>query len=188
MIPLAFRTTRTNRGVTLAELLLAVTIIAILGSLALPNLNSAESLRVDNASAQLRAAFDFARTESIRTGEPHSVELNSVSNTVLVLKIEDFGALSLQPPLVRHPLTKQAYQLDFDDHPSTAPTTLTASSFIFDTIGNRSRVDFSDSGQPIHTDLLNQAHRLTNTNIQLSARGRVQELVLDPITGWVSGL
>src|SRR5687767_3533485 len=59
-----------RRGVTLVELLLALAIIVMLASLAVPAIGRTwERYRVKAAGDQLRAAFTHAHVEAMRTGQ-----------------------------------------------------------------------------------------------------------------------
>lgn len=59
-----------NRGVTLVELLIALAIIVLIASLAIPAVDRAwDRYRVKLAGDQLRAAFGHAHYEAMRTGQ-----------------------------------------------------------------------------------------------------------------------
>lgn len=177
-----------HAGVTLPELLIVVTLIAIIGALAIPSLNSLESLRVTTATSQLTAALRYAREESIRTGLIHSVEFTPASNLAQVLLIPGFGSMSVDRPVVRHPISRQLYSLDLDDDPTTTPSQLDTLTLIFDSVGQQSRIDFMPTGQPVWIDLFDQPFRLVNGSIVLSAQAVQQTINLDPLTGRVTSL
>ena len=68
--------TRHRSGVTLLELLIALTIIVLLASLAVPAVDRAwERYRVKLAGDQLRAAFGHAHYEAMRTGQIQVVRM-----------------------------------------------------------------------------------------------------------------
>lgn len=175
-----------HTGVTLPELLIVVTLIAVMGTFATPSLNSLESLRVTTATAQLTSALRYAREESIRTGQIHSVEFAPDINRVQVLLIPSFGSMSVTRPVVRHPISRQLYTLDLDDNPSTSPAQFDTLTLNFDNVGQQSRIDFMPSGQPVWIDIFDQPYRLLNGSIVLSAQASQQTITLDGLTGRVS--
>lgn len=187
MSTLAIVTPRIRQaGVTLPELLIVVTLIAVMGTLATPSLNSLESLRVTTATAQLAAALRYAREESIRTGSIHSVEFAPANHRAQVLLIPSFTIMSVNRPVVRHPISRQLYSLDLDDDPTTSPSQLQTLTLNFDTVGQRSRVDFMPTGQPVWIDNFEQPHLMTNGSIVLSAQAVQQTITLDRLTGRVT--
>ncbi len=173
-------------GVTLPELLIVVTLIAIVGTIAVPSLNSLESVRVASATTELTAALSYARDEAIRTGSIHSVEFTAANHLVQVVKITDFGTMALNRPVVRHPISRQLYSLDLDDDPTTSPTQLVNLTLDFDNVGQQQRVDFMPSGQPVWIDIFDQPYRLLSGSIVLSAQATEQTITLDGFTGRIT--
>lgn len=173
-------------GVTLPELLIVVTLIAIVGTIAVPSLNSLESVRVTSATAELSAALRYARDEAIRTGSIHSVEFTNATHLAQVLKIPDFSAMAVNRPVVRHPNSRQLYSLDLDDDPTTSPTQLITLTLDFDNVGQQQRVDFMPSGQPVWIDIFDQPYRLLSGSITLSAQANQQTITLDGFTGRIT--
>ncbi len=175
-----------SAGVTLPELLVVVTLIAVVGTFAMPSLNSLESLRITSATAELSAALRFAREEAIRTGAIHSVEFPAGSHAAQVLKITDFSIMTVNRPVVRHPVSRQRYRLDLDQDPGTSPTELRSILLTFDGVGAKRRVDFMPTGQPVWIDIFDQPYRLLNGSIVLRAQEVNATITLDGLTGRVS--
>ncbi|MCB1753920.1 MAG: GspH/FimT family pseudopilin [Gammaproteobacteria bacterium] len=90
------------------EVLLVVAILAITASVALPTLSSADSKYLDIAANDLAQAIRFARSEAIRTGQPHGINLDE-SDTRFRLYVYTSSA----EYIVRNPLDKSLYQLNF---------------------------------------------------------------------------
>lgn len=173
-------------GVTLPELLIVVTLIAIMGTIALPSLNSLESVRVTSATAELSAALRFARDEAIRTGSIHSVEFTTANHLAQVVKITNFSAMTMNSPVVRHPISRQLYSLDLDDDPTTSPTQLLSLTLDFDNVGQQQRLDFMPSGQPVWIDIFDQPYRLLTGSIVLSAQTTQQTITVNGFTGRIT--
>ncbi len=69
-------------GMTLIELMTAVSILAILMTLAVPNFNSLiASVRLSSATSELTASLTRARNESIRSGNRVTVCRSNAANT-----------------------------------------------------------------------------------------------------------
>lgn len=71
-----------QRGVTLVELLVVLTIAAILLTIGVPNLRSyTERSRLDNAASELLSALQFARSEAIRRSTPVGFSSNGAAGS-----------------------------------------------------------------------------------------------------------
>lgn len=173
-------------GVTLPELLIVVTILAVVGTFAMPSLNSLESLRINAATAELAAALRYAREEAIRTGDIYSVEFPSGTHAAQVVQIDDFSVMAITRPVVRHPISRRLYNLDLENDPTTSPTQLSSLVLDFDSVGQQRRVDFMPTGQPVWIDIFEQPYRLLNGSIVLQAQAVQTTIVLDGLTGRVT--
>lgn len=97
-----------NQGFTLVEVLVVVAIMAITASVALPTLSSADAKYLDITANDFAQAIRFARSESIRTGQGHGVNLDQSDSRFRVYIYTTAIDYS-----VRNPIYKSLYQLDF---------------------------------------------------------------------------
>lgn len=69
---------KTNRGISMVELLIAIVIVSILAALAVPNFGGAiRKIRFNNVSANVLSSVRYARSAAISTQKPHGVFFNT---------------------------------------------------------------------------------------------------------------
>lgn len=105
-------TTRQS-GFALVELVVVIGLLAVIAAIAYPSLSSDKSRDLDMAATNFAAAIRFARTESIRTGEPHGFRF-----LVNQYRIRVFRADTQVTPWtwiwdVYHPVDKVLYDYTF---------------------------------------------------------------------------
>ena len=113
-----------SRGLTLIELLMVLIILAITASVAVPALNPASYYQLDAGAAEIANAIRFARSESIRTGEPYGFHQQSTQNRIRVFRANT-QTIPWSPVYdVYHPLSKQLYDIDLDGLPIVSVETV----------------------------------------------------------------
>jgi len=100
-------------GYTLVELIITVTILVIIAAIAVPAASTDSEKRLQEIAAEFAAAMRFARSESMRTGEPHGFRF--LTNQY---RIRVFTADTAANPWtwiwdVYHPVDKQLYDYTF---------------------------------------------------------------------------
>ncbi len=100
-------------GYTLVELVISITIIAVIAAIAVPAFSPADDKELEQVAAEFATAMRFARSEAIRTGKPHGFRFLTNEYRVSV-----FTADTQVNPWtwvwdVYHPLTKQLYDYTF---------------------------------------------------------------------------
>lgn len=184
-----FLTSLQCRGFTVTELLVVVIIVGLLAVVATPALRSADPNKVDLAATQLAEALRFARSEAMRTGQVHSVQVRQNE--------EDFAAektdLSFEPAgaefILRHPVTKQLFEQDFDDPGPVLGVDISNSqdAFHYAGLGRRQRLMFDANGQPIYIKpIAGETYHLTSANIKLKLGDRQLQVRVAPYTGRVT--
>ena len=79
---------REERGYTLVELVIVVTVLALIAAIAVPSLSSGPKKDLDLAAQEFAAAMRFARSESIRTGEPYGFLQQSGAKRIRVYRLD----------------------------------------------------------------------------------------------------
>ena len=171
-------------GYTLIELVITVTIIAVIAAIAMPAFSSGSSKQLERAAAEFAAAMRFARTESIRTGEPHGFHEQSNNKRIQVFRLDIATNPATLVYDVYHPIDKSLYDFDVDLESLAAADLITRSSNYRGTCNQEEQVYFDTNGTPWcsePTTVLLDFYELTFTS------GMTQRVVaLDAITGRVT--
>ena len=111
-----------SKGFTLAEILLAVAIAAIIAGVVLPMLSSQDSKKLEVAARETGNALRFAVNEARRTGSYVLVDAKTAAGRLRVVK-SDAGGANLGA--VNDPLSKQALDIDTAGSPFSGPVSMT---------------------------------------------------------------
>ena len=174
-----------DKGYTLVEILIVVTILGIVALVAIPNFSS-NTHKLDLAVAETVQAIRFARSEAIRTGQLCGVRVNPASDRVQLFRIT-----SLLPPTfaydVRHPVDKKLYDLQFQSDQQVRGIDISNVTFQYAAAPSVEYLFFSDSGVPLTPNPLGgAAWMLTLGNITLRYGNKTSMIDIAPMTGRVS--
>ncbi len=133
-------------GYTLVELVITVTIIGVIAAVAVPASSSGSDKRLQLAAEEFAAAMRFARTESIRTGEPHGFRQQSSAKRIRVFRLDQSTSPATLVYDVYHPVDKQLYDFELDLHPLAAADTLTRSPNYYGTCNITGNIYFDANG------------------------------------------
>ena len=103
----------TQGGYTLTELLVVIGLLALVASVALPRMTSVENEELELAAAEFAAAIRFARSESIRTGQPHGFRFLVNQYRIRVFSADTAGSPWTWIWDVYHPIDKDLYDYTF---------------------------------------------------------------------------
>ena len=173
-----------QRGHTLTEALVVLTILGIVAAAAIPSLSSTDQLELELVTEEFAAAMRFARSESIRTGQPHGFRFLSNQYRIRVFTADTSGSPWTWVWDVYGPVTKQLYDYTFPASLAGTATPVTHSPVYRGTCDRPRAVYFDANGTPWCLEpetVLLDSFRLDIT----SANGQAV-VNLDGITGRVT--
>ena len=171
-------------GYTLTELMIVVTILGLIAAIAVPAYSSGSDKNLQLAAEEFAAAIRFARTESIRTGQPHGYVFNGANKRIRVFRADT----SVNPwdavYDVYHPIDTRLYDIDLDNHTVASADSLSGSANFNGTCNNAAVIYFDANGSPwcgVPENVL-----LTGGQIVFASGQNQLTLSLDGITGRVT--
>ncbi len=171
-------------GYTLTELVIVVTIMGIIAAIAVPATSSNPDKSLDLAAQEFAAAMRFARSESIRTGEPHGFRQQSTAKRIRVFTLDQDTSPATLVYDVYHPINKQLYEFDVNLQSLATADSLSRTAVFRGTCNQHGNIYFDGNGTPwcvdpgttlvdrFEVEMVSGVHRLT--------------VELDPITGRVT--
>jgi prepilin-type N-terminal cleavage/methylation domain-containing protein len=180
-----FRAMRRSAGYSLAELLVVVSLLALIAAAAVPALTSDDELALDRAAREVADALRYARAEAIRRGTPYGVAANPYTDRIDIYRLDESVSPATPVYDVRHPLTKQLYRIDFGADagaPDVAIVYFQFSGFAFPVTS----IGFSaNTGVPKYNDF-GTIRLLENGYVTLSGDGLTRSIRVSPVTGRVT--
>jgi Tfp pilus assembly protein FimT len=143
-----------EKAFSLLELLVAAFIFALLGGALIRAHSSGDVERkLELAASEVASALRFARSEAIRTGDPHGAWLSDADDRIRVFQLDVSTLPGVAAFSVTHPVDKKLYDLALAKAPFTSGVEVTQSRFRF---GGNSKdfelVVFASSGTPVSPD------------------------------------
>ena len=103
-----FVRTLCQKGYTLIEVLVVVAVLSVAAMVAVPSFSSSDARYLDIAATEFADTLRFARSEAIRTGLAHGVNLDNSDTRFRVYRYN--GTVDYS---VYHPIDRQPFQIDF---------------------------------------------------------------------------
>lgn len=168
---------RGNLGLSLLELLAVVLVLGILAAIVQPSLEPATPARLALAASEVASAARFARSEALRTGQPHGIRAQSSLDLVRVFRA-DTTSTPLTPAYdVRHPVSMRLYDLELPG------VDLTETSVWRGTCNVADQVVFDARGTARCADPFSVL--LDQQTLGLSAAGQNADVTIEGLTGRV---
>jgi prepilin-type N-terminal cleavage/methylation domain-containing protein len=103
-----------RRGLTLVEMLIAVTVLAILVSVAVPAIRSTQTATLESTARILAADLRLARSQAIQYGTSWSVQFDLVNNAYDLVHTGTATVPVLNDPLAKAGATPGSYRVELD--------------------------------------------------------------------------
>lgn len=187
-----------QRGVTLAELLLVVALLAIVAGVSVQQAGPVLERRVDTAVDEVAAALRFARGEAVRTGAVHGVDF-SAATMGGARRIRLFRIDGAQPTTavydVQHPLDKRVFAIAPASAPGMAGVALVQAGFYYkkgkDGVPQAFEwIAFDADGMPDYypdpAGYASYSQAPYVSGVTIGGSGRTRQVLVDPVTGRVT--
>jgi len=156
-----------RRGFTLAEVLVVVVVLAVMGALVLPHAVGTTDMQVISAARMVTADLEYAQNQAITTQAPVTVTFTPSE--------ERYALSNASGPLI-HPMTNEAYETDFTARRGFEELDMVSASF-----GGAASVTFDELGAPENagTVRLQAGAHVCDVSVA-AATGKVSVTVYEP--------
>jgi len=139
-----------SRGYSLVELLVVVSLIGALASIAIPDFSASRAERLDIAASRVAEAIRYARAEALRTGEVHGVTVSQATQRATVMKWDLTSNPASALYTLTDPFSKQPHDFPVDTS-ATAGVSIanTLDAFDYTGLGRRPSLMFDAGGTPL---------------------------------------
>lgn len=156
-------------GYTLVELIIVISIAAVLAAMAFPATTSRDGDALALAADEVARALRFAHGEAMRTGQPYGFQADA-DRRLRVFRLD----VDLTPPTpiydVVDPVSRRLYDISLDDHPLAATDALDVGSEFRSTCSQPDRVYFDGNGTPWCTNPAGVLLRSYDVRLTLGTR------------------
>ena len=136
------------RGFALLELVIVIAILAIVAAIAVPSLSTSTERRLNLAAERFAAAIRFARTESIRTSNPHGIRHLNNEKRIRVYRADTSTNPATVVYDVYDPVDKQLYDYNLDTQTVEAVDSITRNTLFNGICTDAGLVYFDRTGMP----------------------------------------
>ena len=137
-----------QRGYSLTEALIVLIILGVVAVVTIPAVSSTDQLKLEIVAEEFAAAMRFARSESIRTGQPHGFRFLTNQYRIRVFTADTTGSPWTWVWDVYHPVAKQLYDYTFPASLAGAATPVTHSPVYLGACNRPGVVYFDANGTP----------------------------------------
>ena len=173
-----------SHGITLVEILVVISILGVVAVAAIPDFSSGEPARLDLAAEEFAKAMRFARSEAIRTGEPHGIRQPTDKKRIRVFRPDTGTSPWTLIYDVYHPVSKRLYDIRLSTHPFAYADSIDRTFNYRASCNQPGNIHFDRNGIPRCTDPENVFLEQFEVTLKLGAHKRV--VTLHGITGRVT--
>lgn len=174
-------------GYTLLEVLVVVTLLGLLGAVALPNDAAVDPERMAVASGRVRYALGLARAEAVRTAQPHGVAIDRTRTAIRVFRADLAASPADLSATLRDPTSQQLADWSTATRglpPGSALNLKAEDGFDFVGHGVEQVVLFDRHGQPFWSEGGGASpFRLSRGVVAISLGVGREEIGVDPVHG-----
>ncbi len=175
-----------DKGMSLLEILVVISIMGIVTVVAIPNLSSTDEKKLDVVANEVAQAIRFTRSEAIRTGKPHGISATVNAQRLRVYELKEVFGFPAPDYSVRNPVDKKLYDLQFANEPGWRGVSLTNIYFKFVGIATpQDDIGFDPTGLPKH-ESAGSISMLEQATLTLGYAGHQRTVIVAPITGRVT--
>jgi len=178
-----------QRGYTLLELVIVVSVISIIAAIAVPGVSTNDDAKLKLAAENVADAIRFARSEALRTGEGHGLTVSQATQKVTVKKYDLTTAPVSTLHTLVHPVDKQPYDFNINTRATTQGVVISNAQDVFNYtgLGGRRSLIFDATGTPKWiVGSGPTTYLLSDADIELTHRGQQRIVSVAPITGRVT--
>lgn len=171
-------------GYSLGELIAVVFALSLAAAIAVPNFVTPEAHELEVAAREFAEALRFARSEALRTGEPHGIHEDAGALRIRVHRT-DTSATPWSPVYdVVHPVSKRLYDVALPAHPFARADTVTPDRGFRGTCNDPSFVYFDAAGVPWCGDP--ETVLVEHFALAMQRGAHIRTVTLEGITGRVT--
>lgn len=179
---------RRECGATLAEMLMAVAVLAVIGGLALPRADVTADFTRSAATTEVVQALRYAQSEALRTGQYRVFSCDTAKQQLRIFALLAGSSNENTAAPVLNPIDKSVYLVKLGNNNTMSNATLGPCSFTFANGSSASQLAFGADGAPVSlTDPKGvNPIALSAGSVGVTAMGVAATVRVDTLTGRVT--
>ncbi|MCH9694094.1 MAG: GspH/FimT family pseudopilin [Gammaproteobacteria bacterium] len=175
---------REQSGYTLIELLIVVATLSLIAAIAVPATSSNSEKPLDLAAQEFATAMRFARSEAIRSGQPHGFRQQSTEKRIRVFRLDQTTTPATLIYDAYHPIDKRPYDISITTETLYFADSLSRTASYNGTCVSSENVYFDANGSPWCSNP--DSVLLDQFELQLTLGENRRRIALDRVTGRVT--